>query len=105
MRPHYSFAVNTNQYDIHSRELPKEEAEKVMDEATASNHKLRNNGMHSDFSHFIEPNGSGYEMVQLIDSGDSYTPIYFHIGEEVEKKGRIEWDEVEERLSYDPRKV
>lgn len=103
---HYSSAVILERYDLYSEELERNEMEQIMEEATQNSHELRNKGIHSDFSHYLEPNDSGVDLVQLIDSsGDNYTPVYFHIGEKVRKEGEIGWEEVVEKLSYDPREV
>lgn len=101
---HCSFAVKVERYDAYSEELPEEKVEEVMEEAVKRSNDLRNKGIYPDFSHYVEPNGSGFDMVQLIDSGSGYTAVYFHIGEEVEKEGSIDWDRAVELLSYDPRK-
>lgn len=92
-------------YDIYSEDLEDQELQEIVEDVFHSDPDLRNRGLYSDFSHFIEPNGSGFDMVRLIETGQNYTTIYFHIDEQVKKEGEIGWEEVEEKLSYDPRKL
>lgn len=98
--------VYRERYDVHSKNLADKKLEEVMEEAISESDDLRNKGLYPDFSHYIEPNGSGFDLVQLIESGSGYAAVYFHIGEEnVDKEGSIEWGRAVELLSYDPHQV
>lgn len=96
---------NLERYDFNSEELSEEELEDVMRTAVSEDFGICSRGVYDDFSHYIEPNGSGYDMIQMIESETGYTAVYFHVGEEVEKEGGIEWDRAVDILSYDPREI
>lgn len=90
------------QYNLYSRELSEDEVEDVMGEAVSDSLELRIKGAYSDYHYFIEPNGSGFDMVRLIESESGYTPKYFHIGDESVNKEDIGLERAEEMLSYNP---